>query len=217
MTVYGEQATIMSFIRSTTKLDYAKILQTLFSSHKAVLRPPSPHTQWFIRNLKSIDDNDLHHPLSNVAHRCIAKSSAHLTFHLSWISRVKQREGPAYTVYKIRQYAKVSRNLALECHHFSRLPTGTGDNTVVVVVNGISLFNMPIMWFPTQSKFSGGVWLPASYSVDVSSHQGDMGHTSLEGFIDRRPSSQIFIVTVVLSVWRLWNSFYKLRLDILLF
>lgn len=179
MVVYGEHATIMSFIRSMTKLDYAEILHTRIIPHtKPCVKPPQPHTQRFVRNIMA--NNVSHYPLSNVAHRRIVKSSVHPTFHLvSWISRVKQREGLAYTVHKIRQYAEVSRSLALECRNFSRLPTGTGVN-VVVVVNGISLWNTPTMWFPTQYKFSGGRWLlPASYSVDVASHQADIGHTSL--------------------------------------
>jgi len=53
-------------------------------------------------------------------------------------------------------------------------------------------------------EFTGGIWLlTASYSVDAASHQGDIVHTSLEEFIDLRPSSQIFIISCLLSVWRL--------------
>ena len=63
-----------------------------------------------------------------------------------------------------------------------------------------------------QYKFSGGRWLPASYSVDVAAHQGYMGH-SLEGFIDQRP----IFVTVVFFMFGGYEIFYKLRLGILLF
>ena len=107
--------------------------------------------------------------------------------------------GPS--IYRIQNQA-VCKGLAqsgLGMPSLQSAPTRSW-NTVVVVFNGISLCNMPIMWFPTQYKFSGSGWLPASYLVDVASHEEDMGHTSLEGFIDQWPSSRIFIVTIFMFV-----------------
>ena len=103
-----------------------------------------------------------------------AKSSVHPTFHLvSWISRVKRREGLAYTVLKIRQYAKVSRSLALECHHFSRLPTGTGDNSRRRRRRRDFTVQHAHHVIPhTIYKFSGGTWFSASCSVDAAEGHG---------------------------------------------
>ena len=156
-------------------------------------------------------DNVLHLPLSNVAHRWIAKSSVHTTFHLVRWNFPRSNHARTRHIPYIKSGSMQRSHAVWPWNGI----TSVGSQKELRIAPSSSLTAFQCATCPSCDsphnirKFSGGRWLPASYWVEVASSIMGITHThtrthartraraSLEGFIDQRPSSHNFSVTVV--------------------